>query len=344
MKSIIPDGKGSVTLADVPEPELFEKSVLCKMTHSLISSGTEKQIIKNCSGQSMKQIKSKNIRLGYCGTGTISEARTSDRHLTKGRQVAFYGGPYVTHSEHVVVPEQLVFPVPKQLAPEHSAFIGMGAISMHGFRNGRAGLGDVCYIAGIGVVGNLCAQFALLSGCRVVAMDFNEDRLKLLKKCTNSNKDLHCVMPEKADKAISKVSNGIGADAVFLCMSTNSPEPIEDAVNMVRPGGRIVVLGSMELNVPRDDFFYKEAEITISRAAGPGRYEQHYERNSIDYPPQYVRWTEGRNLAESLRLITNDKLQVGPLISKIIPLKQFDKAYSSILGGTTDMGYIIDWS
>ena len=36
---------------------------------------------------------------------------------------------------------------------------------------------------------------------------------------------------------------------------------------------------------------------------GPGRYDNNYEINGIDYPYEYVRWTENRNLESFLNLL-----------------------------------------
>lgn len=343
MKSIFADGKGGISIEDVPMPELFENSVLCKVTHSVISAGTEKGIIKNCIGLTRKEILKKNIRLGYSGAGIVVDVKGSNINLKKGDRVAFYGSPYVSHSEYVVVPKNLIYPFNKKLKPEHAAFVGIGAISLHGFRLGKVGLGDICWIAGAGMIGNLCAQFACLAGCRVLLSDFEKARLKIFEKCMSDKRDWQCVLPEDCQELIENISEQKGADAVFLSMNTTSSEPMAQAVESVRRGGRIVVLGVLDIRVPRDDFFYKEAEITISRAGGPGRYDTDYEKLGFDYPYQYVRWTEGRNLFETLRLLENRKLNVEPLISRIIPIDRARDAYKDIIEGKPDLGYVIEW-
>jgi len=344
MKTIMPDGKEGVWLVDIPIPEIFENSVLCKVTHSLISPGTERGIIKTCVGKSKDEIVRQGNRLGYCGAGVVEEVKGKDIHFKKGERVAFYGAPYVSHSEYVVVPENLILPIPENVESECASFIGLGAISLHGFRLGKISIGDICLVAGAGIIGNLCAQIALLSGCKVIVSDFNSERLEAFENCFQNKDDYICINPEMTIETILKMSENQGADAVFLCMSTDSSQPIEQAIKIVRAGGRIVVVGVLDIHIPREEFFLKEAEITISRAAGPGRYDVHYEKEGIDYPPQYVRWTEGRNLKEVLHLITNGRLNVQPLISRIFAIDNVDEAYSCILKGTSDLGIIIKWT
>jgi threonine dehydrogenase-like Zn-dependent dehydrogenase len=343
MKTIMPDGKDGVFLADVGMPELFENSALCRVTHSLISCGTERGIIQANVGKSEDETIRQGIRLGYCGAGIVEAVQGEEIRLEKGQRVAFYGAPYVSHSEYVVVPKHLVLSLPQNVSFESAAFVGLGAVALHGFREGKVGLGDVCLVSGAGLIGNLCAQLATLAGCRVVMCDYEATRLEVFKKCVSQGCDFSCAAPEKAIEAVHEVSNKRGADAVFLCVSTNSSEPIEQAFRAIRPGGRIVIVGVLDIHIPREEFFAKEAEVTISRGAGPGRYDQEYERDGRDYPLQYVRWTEGRNLEEVLRLIASRRLNVLPLISRTYSLDEAGAAYARIMEAKPELGYIISW-
>lgn len=344
MKKILPDGNGSITIAEVPQPQLFENSVLCRMTHSLISSGTEKSLITNSKGKSVEEIVKAGTQLGYLGAGIVEETKgTEVKDFQKGQKVVFYGGPWVSHSEFVVVPQKLIFPLPENVPPEEGTFMGLGAIALHGFRKGNTGLGEVSWIAGAGLIGNLCAQLALLAGCRVVVSDFETSRLKTLQNCITNKDDCICVSPEEAISTLQKVSKNQGADSIFLCMGTSSSEPMEQAIEAIRSGGKIVILGVLDIQIPRESFFQKEAEITISKAAGPGRYSQDYEKSGFDYPPQFARWTEGRNLEATLSLIEKNKLNVKPLISQVVPLNDAKSLYGKLMQGKSEIGCLIKW-
>ncbi|MBN1902831.1 zinc-binding alcohol dehydrogenase [Candidatus Sumerlaeota bacterium] len=336
MKKIISDGKGGVSLADAPMPALFDESVLCRMTHSLISPGTERKGILETIGKSPEELLRTN--LGYCGAGIVEESRGNEISLKKGDRAAYYGGPYVSHSEYVVVPRHLVLPVPEDVDMESAAFIGLVAISMHGFRLGRLQLGDVCAVVGAGLVGNFAARLARLAGCRIVVSDNMPERLSPLEQ-----KDILCVSPQNLEKIVMDVSESRGADAVLLCVSAKNAEPMFQALRMIRHGGRIVILGVLDIEIPREMFFQKEAEVTISRAAGPGRYDPSYEVKGVDYPAQYARWTEGRNLRESMRLISNGSLEAKSLIAGRYPLEQIGDAYRKVLSGAPGLAHIIEW-
>ncbi len=344
MKALYPDGRGRVRLAEREKPALFDNAALCRTSVSLISPGTERGIIESSIGKDPEEIVRTGVTLGYNGAGIVEEVRGDALGLRPGQRAAFYGGPYVFHGEYLAVPRALVYPIPETLSLDQAAFMGLGAIALHGFRQGKCELGETCLVAGAGIIGNLCAQLALLAGCRVVVTDREPERIGVMGKCVPPQSDIVCVTPQEAESAIRDISQGQGADAVFLCMGVQSAEPMHQALETIRRGGRIVILGVLDIQVPREPFFYKEAEIAISRAAGPGRYDPHYERDGTDYPLQYCRWTEGRNLAEALRLIASGRLRVDPLISARYPIARFGEPYRRILEGEPGLGYLLDWT
>ena len=81
----------------------------------------------------------------------------------------------------------------------------------------------------------------------------------------------------------------------------------DDVVSRRLPGmpapGRVVVVGDVGLDLKRHDMYEKELELRMSTSYGPGRYDPVYEDEGRDYPYGYVRWTEGRNMEEYLRLL-----------------------------------------
>lgn len=343
MKTIFPDGSNSIFIGETPLPELGNDMALCRVTHGVISAGTERGMILGCKGKSKEEILQQNIRLGYTGAGVVEEVKGSRISVKKGDRVAFYGAPYVSHSEYVSVPRNLIYRIPDNLTNELATFGGLASIALHGFRQGKPNLGEVCVVSGLGVIGNLCAQFALLAGCRVIASDFESSRIELFKKTVLENADFITTSPDQLNQTVMDFTKGRGADVVYLCMSTRSSEPMEQALSSVCCGGKIVVVGVLDIHVPREPFFGKEASMTISRAAGPGRYDQAYEKDGYDYPSQYVRWTEGRNLEECLRLTASKRLNFSHLISKKCSIDDVSNAYASILEGKPDLGFIIDW-
>src|SRR5256885_9255734 len=75
------------------------------------------------------------------------------------------------------------------------------------------------------------------------------------------------------------------------------------AAGMCRERGRVTAVGLVPFGLPREIAYQKELELTIARSYGPGRYDPVFEEKGLDYPIDYVRWTETRNLEAFLRLL-----------------------------------------
>jgi hypothetical protein len=92
-----------------------------------------------------------------------------------------------------------------------------------------------------------------------------------------------------------------------------------------------VVVGNVKCEFSRDIWYHKEAELLIATSYGPGRYDSKYEEHGHDYPIGYVRWTEGRNLQEFVRLLSAGLVRVAPLITHEFPFSRAVEAYELVI-------------
>ncbi|CVK34399.1 Gfo/Idh/MocA family oxidoreductase [Methanoculleus bourgensis] len=105
-----------------------------------------------------------------------------------------------------------------------------------------------------------------------------------------------------------------------------------------------MVVGNVGMNVPRDIFYEKEAEVLVSRSYGPGRYDRNYEERGIDYPI-YVRWTERRNMEAFLELVRQKRIDLDPLITHTFALDDAPEAYNLInTGKERYIGVLLQYS
>ncbi len=72
------------------------------------------------------------------------------------------------------------------------------------------------------------------------------------------------------------------------CSIRQVNEIIQQAMNITRKKGRIVIVGDVGLTLSRDPFYQKEIDLRISCSYGPGRYDPTYEAFGNDYPYAYV--------------------------------------------------------
>ena len=122
---------------------------------------------------------------------------------------------------------------------------------------------------------------------------------------------LYCSSPDEAgvaalERSLLQASNGLGADHILLAAGGHSNGPVETAARLARDRARVVDIGKTKLDLPWNAYYDKELDVRFSRSYGPGRYDDRYELQGIDYPAGYVRWTERRNLECFVDLIARE--------------------------------------
>jgi predicted dehydrogenase len=111
---------------------------------------------------------------------------------------------------------------------------------------------------------------------------------------------------------------------------------VEAAVQLARDRARVIDIGKTRLDLPWNAYYEKELDVRFSRSYGPGRYDDRYELQGIDYPAGYVRWTERRNLECFLDLLAHKDIEVESLISGVFPVEQAATVYADLASGSLD--------
>lgn len=307
------------TLVEIDSPKLFETGVLVETYYTAVSPGTERLLIEG-SKDGVRQ-------LGYSAVGKVKEIGRNVKAVEVGDIVACYGAPYVGHMEQLVVPETLVAKCSENVLPQHAAFAAHGTIAIHAIRQGQLQFGESVVVIGLGVLGQMIAKICAAASYDVICYEPNEKRAEMLKQRPGIEvfSDLM-----KMEQHITTFTNGHGVDAVLLCAGGKHSETTPRSLEWVRKQGRIVIVGDVEPQFNREQLFIKEAIVTISRAGGPGRYDARYEKEAMDYPYHYVRWTEGRNLAAYIRLLERKAIDVSDFVQMQIPFKNSEDVYDML--------------
>ncbi|MGH9918383.1 MAG: bi-domain-containing oxidoreductase, partial [Nitrososphaerales archaeon] len=270
------------------------------------------------------------VALGYSLSGTVVSVGRKVRDITVGDNVACAGEGKASHAEFVSVPRNLLAKVPDGVEMQHAAFATIGSIALHAFRRSGAQVGDAVGVIGAGLVGNVVAQIAGASGCKVVSLDLRDDRLQLAKEV---GVDL-CLRSDDSSllQHISHFTNGRGLDCVFICAATSSSDPINMAASMARGKAKVVVVGRVGMDLERKDFYQKELDLVMTRSLGPGRYDPTYEEKGVDYPLEHVRWTLNRNMEGFLELLRSGRVKLSKLIGAEFEVERADEAYAFLNG------------
>ena len=248
------------------------------------------------------------MELGYCNVGYVECVGDGVTGFGLGDRVVSNG----SHAEYVLVPKNLCAKIPESISSDAASFTILGAIGLQGIRLLEPKLGECVVVFGLGVIGLLTVQMLIAQGCRVVAVDFDSDRLMLAEQF--GAKAVVATSEKNILDAVQSASRGYGADGAIITASTESDQPIRMAAHVSRKRGRIVLVGVAGLHLNRADFYEKELSFQVSCSYGPGRYDASYEENGNDYPIGYVRWTEQRNFEAVLDMMAAGAIDVSQLI------------------------------
>src|SRR5256884_1403661 len=360
---------GGIQVTDVPAPVARPGFVLVRAAASLISAGTERLTVeagqKSLIGRALdqpalvKQViqKAKNegilntvdaVRaklgslnaLGYSAAGKVIEVGEGVSEFREGDRVACAGVGYASHAEVLSVPKNLCARVPGNMDLEAAAFGTVGAIALQGVRLSEPTLGESIVVIGLGLIGQITVQLLKANGCRVFGIDLDSNKIELARQFGADN---GCAPDDDPRSRVMEWSRGRGADAVLIAAATESNQPVELAGEISRRKGRVVVVGAVGLNIPRQPYYDRELSFRISMSYGPGRYDPEYEERGHDYPAGYVRWTEGRNVEAFLDLLADGRVNVEPLITHRFKLAESERAYELITGDEPYLGVVLQY-
>jgi predicted dehydrogenase/threonine dehydrogenase-like Zn-dependent dehydrogenase len=352
MKQILQHlGNGKTSLEMIPAPLIKKNHILIKTKISLISLGTEKLLIDfgksnlinkaRSQPDKVKQVieklksdgfistidsistkLSEQIPLGYCNLGEVID--TGCEEFKKG-DIVISNGP---HAEIVLVSKNLCAKVPSSVKDENAVFTVLGSVSLQGVRLANPTIGENFAVFGLGIIGLITCQILKANGCNVIAYESNKVRCDLAKEIgINSiqvNDEINII------KQADDFSNNKGLDGVIITASAKNDKIIHQSAQMLRRKGRIILVGVVDLNLSRDDFYEKEISFQVSSSYGPGRYDPIYESQAIDYPYGHVRWTVKRNFETILNLMEKGLINCSNYISNEIDINKYIDAYQKI--------------
>lgn len=341
---------GKLRVIDAPAPMAGPGTALIRSCVSLISAGTEKQIVDlaraSLAGkaiarpdlvrQTLRKVKAEGVGavarkvfakldtpfpLGYSLAGTVSEAGAG-AGVAAGDRVACAGAGIANHAEYNAVPRNLMVRIPEGVDDEAASFVTVGAIALQGVRVAAPTLGERVVVTGLGLIGLLTVQLLKANGCRVLGFDPNPSRAALALEL-----GADAAVSDSLAAAVAGFTAGHGADAVIVTASTKSNAPLNEAAEISRLKGRVVLVGLVGMTIDREPFYKRELDLRLSLSYGPGRHDPAYEVEGHDYPLAYVRWTEQRNMEAFLELVAAGRVTPHRLITHRFPIGEAEQAY-----------------
>ncbi len=354
---------GSMKLLDQPMPTVKENMALVESLYTVVSAGTERGLTsfggKNLVQKALErpdQVKkvleklstdgvvttmesafhklAEPMPMGYSGVGRVIACGKGVTEVQAGDLVAMVGTAY--HCEINRVSRTMLTKVPEELVDyRQAAFCALGGIALEGIHQAEVVPGETVAVIGLGLVGQIVCRILNAYGCDVIGYD-------LVDKSMDGTglKAFICSEDDKAADQTKALTRGRGVDKVIITAAADSNAPMDLAAAITRDRGIICMIGVTQMNIDRRPYYERELSFRIARSYGAGRYDATYEQKGIDYPIGYVRFTEGRNIEEFVRLLAQKRVDVSDLITHEIPFERAADAYEMITKNPNHERYI----
>lgn len=260
MKAAVYRGAHNIKIEKVPEPDVKGRRVLVKFKAGSIC-GTDMHFYRG----EWKLKKSRILGHDACGVREDTGERvvmvpiTNCGHCyfclrglpalcTKAKLYGLTRDGFFAESK-AMLPRSLI-PVPDSVSDEEAAVVEPVALALRVLNHLQPNVGDWVTVVGQGPIGLLMTQVALMKGCRVIAVDLEDYRLKLAEKygadvVINAKK-------EDVPKTVRKLTK-IGSD--FVIEAAGTQQTVEQTPFLVRKAGKVALVGESEgyLNLGKAD-------------------------------------------------------------------------------------------
>ncbi len=209
-------------------------------------------------------------------------------------------------AEYVVVPEQIVYKLPEDFSFPEAAMLEAVSVALHAVRISELKCGETALVIGAGMIGLLTLQAARALGCsRVFVVDIDATRLQM---AAASGADATLLASGDAlTQQVLQLTGGSGVDVVLEAVGRT--ETISAGIDCVRKGGTVTLIGNISpvITVPLQKVVARQIRLQGSCASAG------------EYPL-------------AIRLMAEQKIQVAPFITAIVPLSKaaewFDRLHS----------------
>lgn len=213
-------------------------------------------------------------------------------------------------AEYAVMPATAVCPLPEDVSFEEAAILGCAVFTAYGAVRNGADLrgGEAVAVVATGGVGSNVLQVARAFGADpIVAVDVRDEKLEAARRLGAT----HVVNAAREDvvRRVQEITGGRGVDVAFEALGR--PETVLTAVNVLRDGGRAVLVGIAPAGVT--------AGIEITRLV----------RRGIRVVGSYGARTRA-DLPAVVRLASQGHVDVVGAVTRRYPLDQVSEAYRAL--------------
>lgn len=329
-----------ISVNETEKPTLGSTDILVQM-HACGICGSDLEKVFGQYGQP-------SMRLGHEPAGVVLDVGSNVTEFKKGdrvfthHHVPCYDCHLCNHNNETMCPkyyetnlspcglsEEYVVPawnvshggvlkISDSLSFEEAAMIEPLACCVRAWSKFHYQTGDSAAIFGVGPTGMMHVMLALLKRfSKIFCFDVNDFRLDFAKKL-HITESINSMNKDRKQKVLDH-TNGMGVDVAIV--ATSSLKALEDAIDMVRKGGAVMMFGvptkNAKLDLDISKIYSKEIILVTSYAAS-------------DKDTKYA-----------LELIESSQIDVKQLITHTYPITDSQKAFDHARTGDNAMKIII---
>jgi len=210
------------------------------------------------------------------------------------------------YGQYFRVPARQLFHLPDSVAFTEGAVLADAVVTaVHAVERGRVSPGETVVIIGVGGCGSAAAQVCKMKGARVIGVDRSQakrDRALAL------GADLALNSPEvDVAQAVRDATDGFGAQCVIDAVG--SQETLQQAVDALGRGGRLVILGYTQDRYPLDPRQIAVSELEILGTRSGGR----------------------QSTVDALRVVADERWK--PIVTDVLPIQEVNQALDMLRAG-----------
>jgi L-iditol 2-dehydrogenase len=340
MKALVLEKYNDLVYKEVPDPVISDNEVLVKVKACSICGSD----VHGFDGSTGRRIPP--IIMGHEASGEIVETgknvinwKPGDRvtfdstvyplddwftlrgyyNLSDNREVLGVSpGTYRRHgafAEFVAIPQHILYRIPDTVTFEQAAMVEAVAVALHAINIGSISTGDACLLVGAGKIGIFMVKLLKIAGAGIVLVtDINQSSIENALNCGGDHAFLSNDPGLK--KSVLTFTKGRGADISFEAVGKS--ETINIAIDLVRKGGKVVLIGNTS---PLVDFPLQKVVTGELKVLGSCAIKGEYET--------------------VLELLKSRKITVDDQISAVAPLSEGALWFNRLYKSTGDLKKVI---
>jgi L-iditol 2-dehydrogenase len=325
MKALRLHGAGDLRLHDEPDARAGEGELLVEVTAVGLCGSDRHWFVEGGIGDAALE---RPLVLGHEFAGVVvSGPRTGERvaldpavpcdrcavcaaglpHLCPQVRFAGHGGTDGALRSRLAWPERLAHPFPDSISDAEAALLEPLGVALHALRLGHVREETTAGVFGCGPIGLLLVQALAAHGAEVVVAT---EPLPHRRAAAKASGAARAVAPDAL--ADVPLPGGLGVDVAFEAAGTD--EAVGDAIEAVRPGGRVVLVGIPDCD--RTTFAASAARrkgltLLLSRRMKP------------------------EDLPQAIELAAAGRVDLGALVGQRHPLSAWEQAFAALVERVT---------